>query len=276
MNLPSSYNVLRDVDSDELILASDFSASTGRTVGGFSDLVPRLAAGHPVWETAPPPAGTGAEMTAADYIERWTADIRADGRRVHAILGYCVGSVFAAGIAEKVTEWQSAPRVILFDPEQPQAALLHRHYRDALDALGKTLTDKEQEHARSAGEDALKHAASDGSGGLPELAGTLSDLLSGTGDPALARTGLAEGRRCELFGTFRSFLFYLVSASGLDATRVWKTATVISSLSPRNGLNVLPPESRSGVVAHEIRFDLPHADLLRDADVARAVDGLLR
>lgn len=276
MGLPSSYNVLRDEDSDELILASDFSATTGRTVGSFSDLVPQLTTRHSVWETTPPPAGTNAGMTATDHIERWTTDIRADGRLVRAILGYCVGSVFAAGIADKVTEWQPEPRVILFDPEQPHAALLHRHYSDALGALGKMLTSEEREHARVAGEDALKHEASDNSGGLAELATTLSDLLFEVGDPALARAGLDAGRRGELLSTFFSFLSYLVSAAGFDACRTWQRATAISSLSPHNGLNVLSPGSRPGVVADEIRFELPHTDLLRDPGVARTVDRLLR
>jgi|tagenome__1003787_1003787.scaffolds.fasta_scaffold20952623_2 hypothetical protein len=275
MDLPTSYNVLRDADSDELILASDFSATNGRTVGGFGDLVPQLTTGRPIWETAPPPAETDAGMSAADHVERWTADIRTNGRRVHAILGYCVGSVFAAGIAEKVAEWQdAAPRVILFDPERPHAALLHRHYGDAVSAMEKLLSSEERAKARGAGQDALEHEAT-GGGGLPELAATLTGLVAEFGDLAFARAGLDASRRSQLLTTFRSFLFYLVSASAIDASRVWKRATAISSLSPLNGLNVLPPQARAGTVAEEIRFHLPHADLLRDASVAQVVDGLL-
>lgn len=277
MVLPASYNVLHDADSDELILASDFSATTGRTVGGFGDLVPQLTTGLSVWETAPPATGTDVGMTASDHMERWTADIRADGRPVHAILGYCVGSVFAAGIAEKIAAWQPAvPRIIVFDPEHPHAALLHRHYGDALNAMGKMLSAEEGERARSAGEEALKHEAGADSGGLSGLATTLSDLVFEFGDPAFALAGLDANRRAELLGTFRSFLFYLVCASQIDAGPMWKRATAITSRTSHNGLNVLSPESRSGVVAEEIRFDLPHADLLRDTVVARAVDELLR
>jgi hypothetical protein len=275
MDLPTSYNVLREADSDELILASDFSATTGRTVGGFGDLVPQLATPCTVWETAPPPTGAELTMTAADHVDRWAADVRAAGRPVRAILGYCVGSVFAAGLAERIAEWQpTAPRIIVFDPEHPHAPLLHRHYGDAIGVMAQMLSEEDQLRARQAGDEALKLQGGDGD--LAGLATTLSGLVFEYGDPAFARVGLDANRRNELLGTFRSFLFYLVCAAQLDAAPVWRGATAITSLSPHNGLNILSPDSRDSVVAEEIRFDLPHADLLRDATVARAVDELLR
>ncbi|MFI6157932.1 hypothetical protein ACIBCA_35210 [Kitasatospora sp. NPDC051170] len=277
MDLPRTYNVLREADSEELILASDFSATTGRTVGGFGDLVPRLRTDLTVWETAPPPTGAELDMTAADHVDRWAADVRASGRPVRAILGYCVGSVFAAGLAERIADWQpAAPRVIVFDPEHPHAPLLHRHYGDALGVMASLMSAEDLATARRAGDEALKlQTGGGGDGDLAALAATLSGLVLDHGDRAFAQAGLDAARRAELLGTFRSFLYYLVCASQLDAGPVWRTATAITSLSPHNGLNSLAPDHRDGVVAEEIRFDLPHADLLRDAGVARAVDVLL-
>ncbi|RAY11927.1 hypothetical protein DPM19_28605 [Actinomadura craniellae] len=241
-------------------------------MGAFTDLVPRLEANLTVWETLTPPAGTEIGMTADDYLDRWLADVRASDHVVHTVFGFCVGSVFAAAMAEQVTARQgSAPRLILFDPERPHAALLHRHYGDALQIISMALSDTEMKAATHAGEAALEECSD-----LTGLATRLSAALLDIGDPALRRAGLGEQRRTELLGTFGSFLNYLAASAEIDPGDIWPTATAISSATPRNGLNVLPPEQRADAVAREIRFDLQHADLLRSVDVAKTVDELLR
>jgi hypothetical protein len=269
--MPRAFHVQSRVDSTKLIIASDFFAAVGRAGGGFGDLVPRLRANLSVWETAPPPAGTEVGMSAGDHMDRWLADVRASGHVVHAVFGFCVGSVFAAALVEQIATWQGqAPRLIVFDPERPHAALLHRHFGDALRLISKALSTDDMAAAIRAGE-----AATAASSGLAELATRLSDILTETGDPALRKAGLNAGRRAELLDTFSSFLSYLAASSAIDPTRTWLDATAISSATPRNGLNVLPAGQRAKTVAREIRFDVQHTDLLRSADVAQTVRELL-
>jgi hypothetical protein len=264
------WNVLHEGTSGDLVLASDFPA-TGRTVPGFSDLVAKLLPASSVWETAPPPAGSEEGMSAADYTGRWLADLKEIGRPVRAVLGYCVGSVFAAPIAEQLAQWQpEPPAVVVIDPERPDGALIHRHYHELIAGLSVVLTPQEVTDAQEAGR-RVRESAID----LASLARALSDLFRDAGDIGFARAGLDEVRRAELVGTFRGFLHYLVVAGEIDPVPVWSTATAISSVSPQNGLNVLSPREREEIVGREVRFDLEHAQLLCDPEVVALVSELI-
>lgn len=270
--MPRAFHVHSRIDSAKLIIASDFFASVGRTVGGFGDLVTGLQPSLSIWETMPPPPGAEAGMSASDHVDRWMADVQDSGQVVHAVFGFCVGSVFAAALTEQIAAGQGrAPRLIVFDPERPHAALLHRHYGDALQLVSRALSAPEMTAAIQAGDWAIAESS-----GLAELATRLSTTLTEIVDPALERAGLNASRRAELLDTFRSFLSYLAASAVIDPTRSWLEATAISSATPRNGLNVLPDAERAKTVARELRFDVKHADLLRNADVAAEVRKLLR
>jgi hypothetical protein len=263
---PARCNVLNDVGSNELILASDFPA-TGRTVPGFTDFVAKLRPNRQVWETAPPPAGTENGLHAADYTDAWLADVKEGGLTVRAVLGYCVGSVFAAPLAARITEWQDEPPVvILFDPERPDGTLIHRHYHELVAGLSSVLSAEEIQAAQEKG-----HRAREQHDELPPLAAELSSLFADVGEVGFTRVGLDATRRGELVSTFRGFLHYLVVAAEIDPVPVWRGATAVSSVSPLNGLNVITDEERATIVAREIRFALEHGDLLRDDDVVRQV-----
>jgi hypothetical protein len=199
-------------------------------------------------------------------------DVRTPGVQVRSVLGYCVGGVFAAKLAECVAAWQGTPpQVILFDPERPHKALLHRHYGDAINVISAHMSPAEAGEARRAGEEAMRQTDD-----LDKIAETLGKLVAELGGPVFERVGLDARRRAELTGTFSSFLSYLVAAAELDPSRVWANAAAISSATLHNGLNSLPPQQRAGVVEKEIRFDLEHAGLLRNERVAQAVKELLK
>ncbi|HEX5495832.1 MAG TPA: hypothetical protein VFX70_14775 [Mycobacteriales bacterium] len=265
MRAPKAHNVLAVGDSVGLIVASDFPA-TGRTVAGFGDLFAGLTGTYPVWETAPPPLGDQVGMTAQDYLDRWAADVEAAVMPVHAVVGFCVGAVFAAALAERF----GAARVVLFDPERPDPDLLLRHYDGVIGGLSAAMLPAEIVAAREAGA-----AARRATGDMPKLADALCAMLAEHGQPALRRTGLDERRRAELVDTFTSFIAYLVAAAELDPLAVWADATALSSAGPHNGLNPLPPEQRARIVARELRFDVDHTGLLRDGRVIGAVRDLM-
>ena len=268
--MPISWNLLSPDDSGDLILTSDYPA-TGRTVAGFADLFAGLPGTHAVWETAPPRSAGDAAASADERTGRWAAEVRESGRPVRAVLGFCVGSVFAAGLAERIAEWSAQPpRLILFDPERPDPGLLHRHYRELMNGLAAYLGPGELETAQRAGDEAARETTD-----MAALALALANLFAEHGGRAFARTGLDAVRSAELVDTFRSFLRYLVAAADLDPRKVWAQATALSSATATSGLNALPDEERARTTAREIRFDVGHTELLRDDEVIRTVRDLM-
>jgi hypothetical protein len=266
MAIPAGCQELKGGASGELVVAADFP-SPGRVVAGFSELVRGLDTGHTLWETAPPPPDT----TARERVDWWLAGIQAGGMKVRAVLGYCVGGVYAAALVDGIAHLQcSAPELIVFDPERPDPALLERHFNEALDMMAALLLPPEVADARRA----ATAARSEG-GGMVEVGTELAALARRLGAAAGARAGLDPARSGELTASFTAFLSYLVTAAELDPLDRWREATALTSASAHAGLNQLAPDLRARTVAREQHFAVPHQDLLRDAGVARAVGELL-
>jgi hypothetical protein len=269
--MPAAHNVLRTGTSSDLVISADFPA-TGRTVASFSALFAGPDAPLPaatVWETAPPPVGGEVGMSGADHVDRWLGDI-ADPDRVRAVVGFCVGAVYAAALAERLGPAGRVP-LVLFDPERPDPDLLLRHYNGVVEGLAAFCSADEQAAALDAGRRARREHED-----MAKLAAVLGELFAEHGAPPLRRTGLDERRREELAGTFSAFIGYLVAAAELDPVPAWRRATAVSSSTLHSGLNPLRPADRATLVARELRFGIPHTDLLRDREVARACRDLLR
>jgi hypothetical protein len=271
---PQAHNVISTGGSGRLIIAADFPA-TARTVAGFTDLFAGDAApadGDAVWETAPPPTGAAVAMSASDHIDRWMDDVPAGGSGVRAVLGFCIGAVYAAALTERVAKIQvEPPQLIVFDPERPDPDLLLRHYSGVFERLGPAASAQERTAALDDGRQARGEC-----GTMAELADSLSGLFLRHGAPILARTGLDEWRQQELRSTFAGFLAYLVAADELDPLPAWSQATAISSGTAHSGLNPLPADVRARTVARELRFAVPHTELLRDAEVIRHYRDLMK
>jgi len=269
--MPTANNVLHQGSSGRLVLAADYSAP-GRLTATFTDLVSRLGSAHTVWETAPPPFGTESSMSGEDHVRRWLEDVRDAAMPVHAILGFCAGAVFAAALAERVEQWQGTrPTLVLFDPESPSRDVLHLQYHKMVNgSLASVLSPTELAEAQRAGWEAKAQDS-----GLLEMAVALGKHFTEYGGPALERTRLEHGRSEQFLDIFSSSMCYLAASTDFDATRTWATATSISSNTAERGLNRLDEEQRAASVAHEIRFDISHTDLLRTDEVARSVAELI-
>lgn len=262
MPAPESWKVLADGSSGELILAVDF-AVTGRPEASFSDLAPKLGSEPTIWESLPPPVSVGGDMTGADYLDRWLADVRASGREVRAVVGYCVGAVFACAIREHIATWQPVPpQLIVFDPESPLVPSLFRDYLGAIRMLASILTPEEVAAADEAGAAALQAGGDD----FGTVGAELSRLFKETSNIAFDRVGLDEELREELTGTFGSFVQYLIAARQVDPLAGLAHATAITSSRSSHG---------AALAAREIRFDMDHEEVLRDDRVARAVRDVL-
>jgi hypothetical protein len=252
---------------DGIVLAVDYPF-TGRPEAGFGELVATLAPDHEVWESVPPTGGAETGMTGGDYVRWWLSGL--DGRPVHAVLGFCAGSVYAAAIADRLATTGTRPEVVLFDPEAPSRITVYWQFHKVLDGLSVALEpDEVAEHQQRGRE--LAERTED----LAVLRDALLAVFLEAGAIAFARAGLDDVRRDEFAATVSAFMTYLVAAASLDPAEAWRQATAISSRTTTNGLNLVDPAAREGMVAQDIRFDVEHADLLRDPGVARTVAGLL-
>ncbi|MBI3688126.1 MAG: hypothetical protein HY241_12480 [Actinobacteria bacterium] len=269
MPTPAASLVLRTAASDELVLTADFAA-TGRTTATFHDLVERLATEVNIWETAPAPYGTEQGMTGHDQVDRWARDLKDSGLRVRAVIGFCGGGVYAAALAERASRWQAEPRLVLLDPGVVKPYMQVEHVQGWLTRLTPAFAEEDAGHARRA----LLDIATTSPGPL-ELARRLGGYVREVLQPALGRTGHSGQAASDLADLVIGYLHWLAGAAQLDPRPRWREAPALNSATPGFGLHLLPAADRAGLVRAVTFYDVPHSDLMRHDQVARAVDALL-
>lgn len=268
---PAACNRLAEGSSGQLLVAADFSAA-GRSTATFAELAVRLHAPHAVWETALPAFGDDVGMTGRNHVEWWVAEIERHDVEVRAVLGFCVASVFAATLTERLGQRQSSmPQLIVLDPQWPDLDLVHAQYEKLVTGrLASVLTADEVERARQDGIDARWRNED-----MHALAGALGRLVREVAAPAFERLRLDATRGSEFIDVFNAFLRYLAAAGDLTPVDVWGDAVAITSSTPDTGLDVLPDARRARAVGREIRVESPYADLLRSDEVAAVIDELV-
>jgi hypothetical protein len=270
---PRFWKPLSNVGSTSVVLGIDFP-TTGRREAGFADLAGQLRADCALWQSVPPPIPPDTPVTAQEYLAPWLAEIRASGRTVRAVLGYCVGAVHAAVLAERIGEWQEPPGIVAFDPEMANVTTLDRHFGKVLTSLADVLGPTETAAARDRAAGLLAEHA----GSVRGFAVALCGLFSEVAEPVFARVGLDAEARAEFLGLFGGYLTFLTIAEQLDPSAGWLRSAVVSSASPTSGLNRLRAAGgrvELGPHVREYRFDVDHPDLLRSPQVARTVERLL-
>lgn len=278
MSAPDSWNVLRTAGADALVVACDFAAA-GRPIATFTELVALLPGGFTVWETAPPPYGQEAGMTGADQVDRWAVDLRASGRPVHAVLGFCSGSAYAGALAGRIARWQQPARLVLLDPERATPAMMLDFYQQRVHRFASVLTPDEVDSALRAGRDAVAADAvaleAAGDARALALAGRLRELCRLVVEPACDRVGLGRERSAEFVGLSGAYLYWLAAAMHIDAGTEWAGATALNGATAGVGLHSYPPTERAGLVAGVRYLDVSHTDLMRSSATACAVAELL-
>ncbi|MEU3776965.1 hypothetical protein AB0F11_27945 [Streptomyces sp. NPDC032472] len=260
--------------SQGLVLAVDFTA-TGRPDARFADLLELAATGRPAWETLPQAIATDLGTGSATYLDRWFETVRASGRPVSAVLGFCAGATYATALADRITQWQEhAPQLILFDPEQANALGLYWQFHLSLNLFESIVGAEEIGRATAAGHEVLESTED-----LGVLGAALISLFREVSSAAFDILDLDEETRAEFTDSFTAFVAYVVAAGEFRSTDGWARAVAFSSASPHSGLNRLRnagQEDRArSLVARELRFDCEHKDLLRDESAARALAELL-
>jgi hypothetical protein len=269
VNLTSWHVVVPGDDPDEVVVAVDFPV-TGRPEAGFADLAGQLrqqGSRRGFWQTVPPPVVPGSGVSGTDYVDTWASELIGSGVAVRGVLGFCVGSVYASVLADKVAAATgTAPELVLFDPEPATVTTLYWQFEKMIGNLAGVLTDEEAASVRQQADTLANADAADVTG----FAVQLYAMFRPVAVAAFERLGLDCERTEEVLGLFASFISYLSVAAQLDPAAGWKAATALSSATQASGLN--PARSAAGedsdLVAREVRFDVPHAELLRSADVA--------
>jgi hypothetical protein len=255
--------------TDDVILAIDFDA-TGRPEARFTDLAERLGPSFTIWETLPAQVGA---TDGEGYIKQWADEVRSTGRHVRAVLGFCAGAAFAPSMSARIGTWQETPPLILFDPEIVTPITLYWQYVKVVELAATSLTPGELDEARETGRLAQQLVSN-----LDQLAAELLKTFQKFAGIAFERMGLNAEKSAELMDTFAGFVGYLAAAGQLEPIPDWRTATVLASTSPTSGLNglrAIDPTLGDDVAAREIRFELEHAELLRDDQVIKTVRELL-
>ncbi len=271
MNLVTTWTTLKESDSADLVLCIDFTG-TGRAEAGFADLVARMDLDATFWHVVPPGVAPGSGIDGPDYLGSWLVSIMASGRKVSAVMGYCVGAVYAGELVARLAEVQErAPALIVFDPEPISLENIYFQFGKVFDILSSILTPEDVAVTREAMDRLLQQEGITVERYAAQLYGTFSQVAH----DAFERVGLDAEYAEEMLGTFSAFLSFLSLADRFEPWGNWSRATAVSSSTPHNGLNRLRDTAAGALVAEELRFEEAHAELFRSDEIARAVTKVL-
>ena len=186
----------------DLVPCLDFPGA--RAAAGFAE----LAAGVPadVCFLHVRPVGPG---PLAACVGRWADELRASGRPVRAVLGYCAGTAMAAGLADAVAVTGPPPAVVLFDPVATTGGSLAGEFVLAVESSSRYLTAEEVADARGLSEQLVQTYWDD----LPRIAAALTGRYDQLIGAVAGRVQVSEVLRRELTGAFTAYLDYLLLAS---------------------------------------------------------------
>jgi hypothetical protein len=270
MTLVATWTTLNESDSAELILCVDFTG-TGRTEAGFPDLVARLKHDSAFWHVVPPAVAPDSGIDGGDYVRSWLEPIRKSGQTVRAVMGYCVGGVYAAElVAALAEEQQQPPELILFDPEPTSLENIYFQFGNIFGILSSVLDEEDIAETKEVMDRLIQEEGITVERYAAQLYGTFRKV----GHRAFDRAGLDPEYTAEMWDMFSSFLSFLTYADQIDPWDGWLRATALSSSTPHNGLNRMR-DADGTLVARELNFTEGHDALLRSDDVARAVTELL-
>jgi hypothetical protein len=269
MSESGSWDVISGADSGPVVLGVDFPAA-GREEAGFPALAAMIGPGRRFLQTRPPTAESCRKLPGDAYVGPWVDGIRQAGHQVLGVLGYGIGSVYAAAIAEAIARWQEMPRIILFDPQLSTVELLCREFSREIRGIRSLLSNHELERASKAVAKFSRATPPDVALAAAEMIESYLEVIA---EP-FERVGLGDARSNNFTVLFVSYMAWLSAADRIDPSSAWKRSTVIAS-SAYAGLAVRPPDDGRDLIGRVIPFDVTRADLLRSESVAQAVLGLL-
>jgi hypothetical protein len=267
-----SWSVISAPTSNRIILGVDFPAA-GRREAGFPELVTGMGSAWSEYgflQTVPPTVGLADRPTGDHYTEHWMRDGDWERYEVVAVFGYCVGSVYAAEIAQRLTLTQSIdPKVVLFDPQLTDIQLLANEMHKMISMAGPVFSEEEAEQGRRRATEIVEGS----SAVLVESAMEIVALYRELATLAFQRIGLSDSRRDEVVRLFESYMTWLSAAAQVDPSAVWQRSIGITS-------DDFAAQERSGdpmvvdavkVLGRRFPLSLSHSDLMRDEAAVRVL-----
>jgi hypothetical protein len=267
-----SWSVISAPPSNRIILGVDFPAA-GRREAGFTELVAGMGSAWSEYgflQTVPPTVGLADRPTGDYYTEHWMRAGDWEQYEVVAVFGYCVGSVYAAEIARRLTGTQStAPKVVLFDPQLTDVQLLANEMHKMIAMAGPVFSEEEAEQGRRRATAIVEGT----SAVLAEAAVEIVDLYRELATIAFQRIGLSDNRRDEVVRLFESYMTWLSAAAQVDPGDVWQRSVGITSDDFATQEQAGDPMVVDAVKVLGRRFPLSlgHADLMRDEAAVRVL-----
>ncbi|MBO2456937.1 hypothetical protein [Actinomadura violacea] len=258
------WSTVATADPGKVILGVDFPAE-GRREADFGDLMKKMGAewsGYSLMQTIPPNIRLDERPSSDTYVRHWIQDGPWREYEVVAVMGYCVGGVYAAPIARSVADAQgSMPEVVLFDPQFTDAGLLASEMVKNISMAGPVFSDEEAEQGRKDTERIVAANAGDLMDAATAIVGLYRDLAS----IAFKRLGLNDDRRDEIIRLFESYMAWLASAAEIDPAPVWAGATAVMSadylgLEAQGNASV---GAATRIIDRRFSLDVTHADLMR-------------
>lgn len=264
----SSWDVISGPDSGRVILGVDFPAA-GRDEAGFADLAAGLGGEYRFMQTIPRRVSPDQRVVGDAYTEPWIQQVRQAQWQVAAVLGYCVGSMYAAPIADRIAGWQQpGPKVILLDPLPADVRLLSLEMHKIIGRLGPLLSAAEIAYAKQKTEELVAADPSDITG----RAIALVELYRELGSVAFGRLDLDEGRCEEMIRLFASYMSWIAGAAAVDPASAWNRGTAIMSAEyVKQTVTDVSSEAEANLIGSTMIFDVAHGDLLRSDCTIRAV-----
>jgi len=270
MPISSHWDVIFNAGSSQTVLGIDFSGKKCREPS-FTELASRIGARYRFLQARPVTVRLGHRPSGYQYVVSWVEGARQDGNPMRAVLGHRVGSIYAAVVAECVSQWQPEPDIILFDPQFASAEFLGRELHKEISATSSLMSDDEIEHARQ-----IAHEISDlKSRDMVQIATYAVESYLEVITPAFERAGLGDARGSELNKHFISYMAWLSVAAELDVSRALKKSIVVMSRDYAGLPGRMLFDDSGSLVNRCIVCDVSHAELLRSDFVTKEVLDML-
>jgi hypothetical protein len=267
MSSAGSWDVISGPDSGRVILGVDFPAA-GRDEAGFSELAALIGPEYRFLQTIPPSVRPDQRVVGAAYVQPWIHQARQARWQVAAVIGYCVGAMYAAPVADSIAEWQQpGPKVILLDPLPADVRLLSLEMHKIIGRLAPLMSPDEVTQARKRTAELVETDPRDVTG----TAIALVELYTELGSLAFGRLGLDEGRRDEMVQLFASYMSW-IAAAATDASAAWDRSTAIMSAEyVRQATGNISDGPHDNPIGSTTIFEVAHADLLRSDCTVKAI-----
>lgn len=268
----NAWSVIAAPTSNSLILCVDFP-SAGRREADFAELAEKMGpawSGHGLLHTTPAPVRLSDLAAGASYTDHWMQARDWGKYEVVAVVGYCVGAVFAAQIAEDLARHQATPpKAVLFDPQVADLQLIESELHKMIAQAGPVLTTEEAEQGRKRAAEIVGTPSISMADATVQIVALYRDMVSA----AFQRIGLAESRKEEVVLLFESYLTWFAAAYRIDPSRVWSEALSLTSTDyaelEKSGVTMVANARK--MLGRHIPLDTTHADLLRDDSTVRTL-----